>query len=156
MATHRYPALGNIATILTGIGWLAIGTCALLVLDFAFGSSGAGLLFGPLGGGPRIISIIGSFVLGISWITAGELIQLFVDIEKNTRASATGVAPPAKRAAETAKAGGLPSEEYEPTAGPSAPTAPTKLYYYPLFGFSKAGLILVGVALVVLIIVLLI
>ena len=115
----------------------------------------SGLLFGPLGGGLRIISIIGSFVLGISWITAGDLIQLFRDIEKNTRASATGVAPPARRTAETAKAGGLPSEEYEPTAGPSAPTAPANLAYYPLSGFSKAGLILIGVALVVLLIVLL-
>lgn len=95
MVRHSYPALKGISSVFLAIGWVAVAACvagAVSVIVALFDRSQA------VGGLGVLISVtLGSFIAGISWLATGELIRLFIDIERNTRALLSRGGPSAER-----------------------------------------------------------
>jgi hypothetical protein len=124
---YKYPVLRTLALVARVCGWIAIVIAGLLCLLAIFGSSDVSQN-NPLGSSSgndaivRILLVVVALVIagfGLWLVILGEMIQVFLDVEENTRDSVTRL-----RAVEAAIAGTTPGRLPHETP-PTSPTCPS-------------------------------
>src|SRR5690242_19070666 len=95
MEMSKYPVLGTLASIARALGWIAIILGGIVLLVSLSGlSSASSSPSGFMGGilGFVVAIVIAGF--GLSLVIVGELIQVFLDIEENTRETVKALSVP--------------------------------------------------------------
>lgn len=101
----RYAALGTIGTILQVLGWIVLigGVLISILYGVAVAAVGTDEEYSDLAVAAVVAgSVLASVVWGLMLIAVGEVIQLLIDVEQNTRATAVNTFDLAESDAERA------------------------------------------------------